>query len=85
MADSMDIVVTHHQATLWLAKIGGTWLESKGDIPGAAKIVVTVDRAMGGTVSRHAVFDDRLTGYLRDLAVREAFANACRALRSAIA
>jgi hypothetical protein len=63
----------------------GSWAEVKDRTPGRARIVVTVERALGGTLSRHVGFDDRLTGYLRELAVREALANACTELRGAIA
>lgn len=77
--------MTPEEAKRWLAKLGGTWAEAKDDTPGRARIVVTVERALGGTLSRHAAFDDRLTGYLRELAIREALANACTELWVAIA
>ncbi|HEX8795222.1 MAG TPA: hypothetical protein VF765_29945 [Polyangiaceae bacterium] len=78
-------MVTPEEAKRWLAKIGGHWAEAKDQTPGMARIVVTIERALGGSVSRHAAFDDRLTGYLRELAIREALANACTELRGAIA
>lgn len=78
-------MVTPEQAQRWLAKIGGTWAEAQDSTPEKARIIVTVERALGGTITRHAVFDDRLTGYMRELAIREALANACTELRAAIA
>jgi hypothetical protein len=76
--------VTYREAQKWLEKIGGTWLEGKEQVPHKGSIIVEVHSAMRGRVARHALFDDRLQGYERELAIRDAFVRACMELRHAL-
>jgi len=76
--------VTYEEARKWLAKIGGEMVEGKDQMRGTGSIVVSVKSARHGDVQRHALFDDRLSGYERELAMRRAFVHACEELRRAL-
>jgi hypothetical protein len=73
--------VTFREAQRWLEKIGGSWLEAKEQVPHKGSVIVEVQSAMRGRVARHALFDDRLQGYERELAIHEAFVRACTELK----
>lgn len=74
--------MTYSEARRWVAKIGAEWIEGKEAGNGAIR--VTVRSARGPMVSRHGVFDAALEGYRRELAVQEAFLQACKELRRAL-
>jgi len=79
-----EIDVTYREAQKWLERIGGTWVEAKEQIPHKGSIIVDVLSAMRGRIARHALFDDRLQGFQREVAIREAFVRACEELRRAL-
>jgi len=76
--------VTYNEAKKWLEKLGGTWIEAKEQVPHKGSIIVEVQSVMRGRVARHALFDDRLQGFQREVAIREAFVRACEELRRAL-
>jgi hypothetical protein len=77
--------MTYDDAKKWLTKIGGEWLEAAEQIRGRSSVIVCVKSASRGTVQRHRLFDCTLTGVARDSAIRQAFLDACRELRAALA
>ena len=76
--------MTFEEAQRWLAKIGGKMIEAKEQAKGKGSIIVVVESASRGTVQRHWLFDDRLTGYERELEIRRAFVRACEELKRAL-
>jgi hypothetical protein len=81
----LEVGVTYEEAKKWLAKIGGDMTEGKEQMRGTGSIMVRVKSAKGQIVQRHALFDDTLTGYQRELEIRRAFVRACKELKSALA
>jgi hypothetical protein len=79
------IVVTYEEAKRWLKKIGGEMVEGKEQRKGTGSIMVSVKSARGRIVQRHALFDDTLTGYQREMEIRRAFVRACEELKIALA
>ena len=73
--------MTYNEAKKWLEKLGGTWIEAKEQVAHKGSVIVTVETAMRGSMSRHALFDDRLQGYEREIAIRKAFVQACENLK----
>gem|GEM_PF-2614466 len=78
-------MVNYDEAKKWLAKIGGRSIEAKEQTKGKGSIIVVVDSVKRGTVQRHWLFDDTLTGYQRELAIHRAFVRACEELKNALA
>jgi hypothetical protein len=76
--------VTYDEAKRWLKKIRGTTIVAKEQKRGQGRVIVIVENSKGRTVSRHAVFDDTLTGPERERALREAFTRACNELKLAL-
>jgi hypothetical protein len=74
--------MTYEQAKRWLR--GGDWTEAKEQVPHTGSVMVRVTSRRVGIVQRHALFDDRLTGRQREIAIREAFARACDELKAVI-
>lgn len=79
-------VVTYGEAIRWLKKIGGTWIAAKE--PALPRIrpsvVVSVKSAKGAFVQRHALYDDTVEGWERELEVRRALVRACEDLKRAL-
>jgi hypothetical protein len=77
--------MTYKQAKRWLRDIGGEWTEAKEQVPHRGSVIVWVTGAGGAIVQRHALFDDRLTGRPRQVAISDAFVRACDELEAALA
>lgn len=77
--------MTYDQAKRGLAKIGGKMIEAKEQAKGKRSIIVVVESVRRGTVQRHWLFDDTLTGYQREVEMRRAFVRACEELKIALA
>jgi hypothetical protein len=77
--------VTYDEAQRWLARIGGRSIEAKEQTRGKGSIIVVVESVRRGTVQRHWLFDDNLTGFERERAMRTAFTRACEELMAALA
>jgi hypothetical protein len=85
VASQKLIAVTYDEAKKWLTKIGGRSIEAKEQTKGTGSIIVVVESVKRGTIQRHWLFDDTLTGYQRELATKRAFVRACEELKSALA
>ena len=79
--------VTYDEARRWLNKIGGTWLEAKEPEPPRMRpsVIVSVKSAKGELVERHALYDDAVEGWEREIEIRRAFVRACEQLKNALA
>jgi hypothetical protein len=75
-------VMNHVQAGRWLRAIGGTHNVAR-DLDGYDLVVVSVESALKGPVSRRTAVDGS-TGNEREEAVRNAFVRACEELRLAL-
>jgi hypothetical protein len=75
--------VTFEQATRWLGKIGGSARIERGTTT-YDSVIVELQSANGGTLSRRAVFGIARGGYYREMAYRTAFVEASEALRQAL-
>jgi hypothetical protein len=73
--------MNHGNAGKWLHAIGGT-SDVVRDADGNDFVVVSVESATKGTVSRRAVVDG--SGDEREEAVRKAFVRACQELKLAL-
>lgn len=76
--------MTYDEAAGWLKSIGGTTLVAEEQKRGLGRITVIAENTKGHTVSRHTFFDDTLTGLERERIVRDAFTQACEALKLAL-
>lgn len=76
--------MTYDEATRWLAGMGGRTIEAKEQIQGRGSIIVAIESRRRGRVQRHRLFDDRLRGPKRELAVHAAFLQACEELKKAL-
>ncbi len=74
--------MTFDGAKHWLAKIGGRATIERGTDHDA--VVVRVTSAKGAELSRYALFPLRPGAYRREMAYRDAFVEACEALRRAL-
>jgi hypothetical protein len=75
--------VTFEEATRWLGKIGGSARIERGTTT-YDSVIVELQGAKGGTLSRWARFGITRAGYYREMAYRTAFVEACEALRQAL-
>jgi hypothetical protein len=75
--------VTYDQTKKWLDAIGGEQIVAR-ETDKFGSVIVRVKSSKSGDVSRHALFDETLTGYEREKAIREALVRACEELRLAL-
>jgi hypothetical protein len=75
--------MTYEQAKKWLAAIGGEEIIER-ETEDRGSVIVLVKPSKGGEVSRHWLFDEKLTDTAREDAIRTAFLAACRELKLAL-
>ena len=71
----------HDEAVRWLTALRGEFMIERNSKGHPMAVVVRVERALGGVVSRRA---DVLPGFSDELAERQAFTRACDELRRAL-
>lgn len=75
--------MTFDEAKNWLGKIGGRERIER-ETARYDSVIVELESARGGALSRRALFGIVRGGYYREMAYRAAFVEACEALRQAL-